>query len=230
MWYAIVTMTTVGYGDYFPTTPAGKAVGCITMLCGIMVLALPITVVGSAFTEEYQKFKEKVKERDDAIVKKQQAEVTAAAEVARGRSRGSDAARIVPMIADIDESFASLSARGEAHPQAAAESGSSANMARIPIVVDADHGHSRSSSLANGVTGLSKVQPAPVEGEGERAEGGAGVHLQASTALQTPTQLRGDAASVNAQLEAVLHLLREQGAELAQLRSALGELKGRQGQ
>eukprot|EP00299_Pterocystis_sp_00344_P013717 c6752_g1_i1.p1 GENE.c6752_g1_i1~~c6752_g1_i1.p1 ORF type:complete len:381 (+),score=64.68 c6752_g1_i1:141-1145(+) len=52
-WWCLVTMTTVGYGDVFPTTPAGKVIGCVTMLCGIMVLALPINVIGGNFIGEY---------------------------------------------------------------------------------------------------------------------------------------------------------------------------------
>jgi voltage-gated potassium channel Kch len=37
LWWSIVTITTVGYGDYFPITPAGKTVAALTMLIGILV-------------------------------------------------------------------------------------------------------------------------------------------------------------------------------------------------
>ena len=52
MWWSIVTMTTVGYGDIYPTTTLGKFLASITMLCGIVVMALPISLIGSTFVEE----------------------------------------------------------------------------------------------------------------------------------------------------------------------------------
>ncbi|KAL4140066.1 hypothetical protein PRNP1_015298 [Phytophthora ramorum] len=48
-WWCIVTMSTVGYGDMTPVTWIGKAVGCCTILTGMLVLALPITVIGTNF-------------------------------------------------------------------------------------------------------------------------------------------------------------------------------------
>ena len=52
-WWAIVTMTTVGYGDTFPVDPPGKAVATLAMLGGVLVLALPLSVIGSNFTDAY---------------------------------------------------------------------------------------------------------------------------------------------------------------------------------
>jgi len=57
LWWAITTMTTVGYGDTIPVTILGRLVGGIAMLGGIIMLALPTTVFGAQFAEEYNSMK-----------------------------------------------------------------------------------------------------------------------------------------------------------------------------
>lgn len=52
MWWAIVTLTTVGYGDVYPVTVFGRLVAAITMVFGLMTLALPVGIVATAFAEE----------------------------------------------------------------------------------------------------------------------------------------------------------------------------------
>lgn len=52
MWWAIVTLTTIGYGDAYPITSLGKAVGGVVALCGIGVVALPTAIIAQAFAEE----------------------------------------------------------------------------------------------------------------------------------------------------------------------------------
>jgi voltage-gated potassium channel len=51
-WWAIVTLTTVGYGDTVPVTGLGRFVGGLTMLSGLIVLALPIAIIATGFAQE----------------------------------------------------------------------------------------------------------------------------------------------------------------------------------
>ena len=53
-WWCLVTMTTVGYGDIVPTQAAGQFIGGMVMIFGIIVIALPITVIGSNFATIYK--------------------------------------------------------------------------------------------------------------------------------------------------------------------------------
>jgi voltage-gated potassium channel len=54
MWWATVTLTTVGYGDVFPVTPAGKFIGAIVALIGIGFFALPAAILASGFVDQRQ--------------------------------------------------------------------------------------------------------------------------------------------------------------------------------
>ncbi len=51
-WWAIVTLTTVGYGDVAPVTPLGKLFAGFVMLTGLVVLALPIAIIATGFSQE----------------------------------------------------------------------------------------------------------------------------------------------------------------------------------
>ncbi len=59
MWWGIATLTTVGYGDIFPITPAGKLLGAIIAIIGIGMFALPAGILGSGFVEEIQRKRRK---------------------------------------------------------------------------------------------------------------------------------------------------------------------------
>jgi voltage-gated potassium channel len=52
MWWAIVTLTTVGYGDVVPITAWGKVVGGLIGIVGIGMVALPAGLLASAFTAQ----------------------------------------------------------------------------------------------------------------------------------------------------------------------------------
>ncbi|MEO0953780.1 MAG: ion transporter [Pseudomonadota bacterium] len=71
-WWAIVTLTTVGYGDVYPVTALGRVFAAIISLAGIGVVALPAGVFASAFSDELRereikKLKDRVEEVESEV-------------------------------------------------------------------------------------------------------------------------------------------------------------------
>lgn len=58
LWWAVITMTTVGYGDVTPITPLGKVLGAGVALCGVALVAMPAGIMAAAFTDSMQKKRE----------------------------------------------------------------------------------------------------------------------------------------------------------------------------
>lgn len=52
MWWAIVALTTTGYGDVVPITALGRILGGATALLGVATIALPVGILSSAFVQE----------------------------------------------------------------------------------------------------------------------------------------------------------------------------------
>ena len=68
MWWAFATLTTVGYGDITPITPAGKVFGAMISVVGIAMVALPTGILASAFSEQIRRRNEAYRiESDHAL-------------------------------------------------------------------------------------------------------------------------------------------------------------------
>jgi voltage-gated potassium channel len=52
MWWAIVTLGTIGYGDVVPVTMVGKLIAGVTIFMGLIMVALPVGIIASGFAEE----------------------------------------------------------------------------------------------------------------------------------------------------------------------------------
>jgi voltage-gated potassium channel len=52
MWWAIVTLGTIGYGDVVPVTTLGRLVASVTIFGGLIMIALPVGIIATAFAEE----------------------------------------------------------------------------------------------------------------------------------------------------------------------------------
>lgn len=55
IYWAIVTMTTVGYGDITPVTPVGRFISAIVMLIGYTIIAVPTGIVSATMVDEHRK-------------------------------------------------------------------------------------------------------------------------------------------------------------------------------
>ena len=60
-WWAIVTMTTVGYGDLAPKTWVGQLIGSICAIISVLIIALPISVIGNNFNLYYAHVRARLK-------------------------------------------------------------------------------------------------------------------------------------------------------------------------
>lgn len=72
-WWAVVTFTTVGYGDIYPITPLGKILGGVISMIGIAMIAIPTGIISSAFINIMQRKKnQKLNNTDDVALQDQE--------------------------------------------------------------------------------------------------------------------------------------------------------------
>lgn len=62
MWWSVVTLTTLGYGDMVPITPLGRMLGGMTAVIGVGMIALPAGVLASGFSEQMRIRREEYRE------------------------------------------------------------------------------------------------------------------------------------------------------------------------
>jgi len=68
IWWAVATLTTVGYGDVIPITTGGKIFGIGVMIVGIGMVALPAGILASAFSQQLHQRHEDYKELVDDVL------------------------------------------------------------------------------------------------------------------------------------------------------------------
>lgn len=57
LWWSVVTLTTVGYGDIYPVTTLGKIIAGTISILGIGMVALPAGIISAGFVDEFSKYK-----------------------------------------------------------------------------------------------------------------------------------------------------------------------------
>lgn len=57
IWWAVSTLLTVGYGDIYPVTPAGRLVGIFIAFLGVGMVAIPTGIISAGFVEQYSRMK-----------------------------------------------------------------------------------------------------------------------------------------------------------------------------
>lgn len=89
IWWAIATLTTVGYGDVYPVTPLGRFFASVIAIAGIGMVALPAGVFASAFSDEIRERENAKQERRERAIERRVARIEAA-ELEEESDDGSD--------------------------------------------------------------------------------------------------------------------------------------------
>lgn len=90
LWWAIQTVTTVGYGDVVPRTVAGRIIASLVMLAGIGFISVLTATVAAAFIESARRRLEADRsDSTDAKLEELRAQIAALEAAVRSRSEGS---------------------------------------------------------------------------------------------------------------------------------------------
>ncbi|NBB16868.1 ion transporter [Caulobacter sp. SLTY] len=65
LWWAVATLTTIGYGDIFPITPVGKLLASVTAITSIGLIALPTGILAAAFSDAMARHREAAPSEDE---------------------------------------------------------------------------------------------------------------------------------------------------------------------
>jgi voltage-gated potassium channel len=68
LWWAVVTVTTVGYGDVVPTSSGGRIVAALLMLAGVSAIPITTSLVVSVFVSRIQRKQHEVDAQDRAEI------------------------------------------------------------------------------------------------------------------------------------------------------------------
>ncbi|XP_022072282.1 potassium voltage-gated channel subfamily G member 4-like [Acanthochromis polyacanthus] len=94
-WWAIISMTTVGYGDMVPRSIPGQIVALTSILSGILIMAFPATSIFHTFSRSYQELKQEYErlwkeERDEEVAAESEESLTKAELSADGITANQD--------------------------------------------------------------------------------------------------------------------------------------------
>ena len=62
LWWAAATLLTVGYGDIYPVTVAGKLMGIVITMLGVGLVAIPTGIISAGFVEQYDELKKQAEQ------------------------------------------------------------------------------------------------------------------------------------------------------------------------